>query len=116
MSGCKTNYGDKYTLGSLEIYFTKEISHDMVVDLGNYFRDNDLITDQKQSVQLTSTDMSSDNPGYVLNMILNQEYKKLPEEQELNLQLLEADLEKEVFGSANLNIVVCNENFNPIEE
>lgn len=108
--GCDASFGDKYTIGNLEIYFTpKNVGTHYVEDMGEYFQKNDLIQDQTHSIQLTS-----DQDGFIMRMVLNDAYKALPEEQTHNLALLEADIKKEVFNSLNFRIEVCNANFVPI--
>ena len=106
---CDASFGEKYTIGNLEIYFTKSVGKRFVVATGQYFNENDLIQDKQHSIQLTS-----DPKGYILKMVLNDEYKSLPEEQNHNLELLEKDIQAFVFDTLNFRIEVCNANFNPI--
>lgn len=114
-SSCQASYGEKYTLGNLEIYFTDEISDDYVKKTGRYFEKNGLIHDKKYSIQLTSSSLGSDKPGFILKMVLSEGNNKLPESELNNLKLLEEDIKKEVFNNENFSIMVCNENFNEIK-
>lgn len=108
---CDASFGEKYTLGNLEIYFTKSIGKQYVEDTGKYFNEHGLIQDSKHSIQL-----SSDEKSFILKMVLNPDFKSLPESQKLNLELLEKDIRETVFDSAEFRIEVCNANFVPINK
>lgn len=82
---------------------------------GRYFEKNGLIQDKKHSIQLTSSSLGSENPGYILKMVLSEGKNKLPGSELNNLRLLEEDIKKEVFNNENFSIMVCNENFNEIK-
>ncbi len=84
--------------------------------VGTYFEENDLILDEKHSIQLTSDPMGAENPGFIINMILNNEYDELPLEQEENLRLLEEDLGRTVYPNLNFRIEICDENFVPLNK
>tara|TARA_R110002050_G_scaffold49298_1_gene114638 strand:+ start:250 stop:594 length:345 start_codon:yes stop_codon:yes gene_type:complete len=110
-SSCGTSFGEKYTIGNLEIYFTEDISNRYVEGLGKYFNDHHLIQNETHSVQLTS-----DTESFILKMVLNDEYKSLPSAQKKNLELLTADLQHKVFRDLPFKIQICDMNFNPIEQ
>lgn len=78
--------------------------------MADYFRENNLLQEQPHSIQMTS-----DENGFILNMVLDDSYKTLPTEQNNNLALLEADIKEQVFEGLNFRIQVCNANFVPIE-
>ena len=99
----------------MEIYFTDDISQDYVLKTADYFEKNDLILNHKHSIQLTSSSLGSEDPGFRLKMILNKDEKALPAEDSLNLSLLEEDIKEKVFDGANFRIIVCNENFEEIK-
>ncbi len=116
---CGASFGEKYTVGNLEIYFTEEINKDFVENLGAYFVKNGLIGETTQSVQLTS-----DESSILLKMVLNKDHKRLPKSEENNLSLLEEDIYNTIFRENPaegryvdhaFRIVVCNENFIPIQ-
>lgn len=81
-----------------------------VVDMAAYFRENDLLLDEQHSIQMTS-----DQNGFILNMVLDDAFKSLPKDQDNNLALLEADIKEQVFDGLNFRIQVCNANFVPIK-
>ena len=67
LASCETSFGEKYTLGNLEIYFTPPgVSEKYVERLGAYFQANNLIQPNPHSVQLTS-----DPYSFVLKMVLD---------------------------------------------
>lgn len=109
ITSCGASFGEKYTVDNLEIYYTDEIAMHYVEDLANYFKTNKLIQPKKHSVQLTS-----DSNSFILKMILNEAYEKLPSQQQHNLELLTAELKASVFNGGNFRIEVCDINFNPI--
>ena len=111
MVGCNASFGDKYVVQDLEIYFTpKNVGKHYVVAMADYFKANDLILEQQHSIQMTS-----DEDGFILNMVLDADYKSLPLDQNNNLVMLEADIKEQVFEGLNFRIQVCNANFVPIE-
>ena len=111
ISSCSPKFGDKYVVKNLEIYFTSQnVGNHYVVAMADYFRANDLLLDKPHTVQLTS-----DQEGFILNMVLDSDYKTLPAHQNNNLNLLEADIKEQVFDGLNFRIQVCNANFVPIE-
>jgi hypothetical protein len=105
---CSKSFGDKKEFDNLEIYYTKT-PVDYVDGVGQYFKENDLILDHKHSVKLTSNQNS-----FVLKMILNQKYDKLPEPLEHDLYLLEEDIHQKVFADLNFKIEICDANFYPL--
>lgn len=110
MASCQASYGEKFTKGNLEIYFTADCES-FVKPLGVYFEENNLIFDHPHSMQLTSSDMGSEDPGFILKMVQTDSKKPLPQNKQDHLTSLELELEQEVFFGANLKIVVCDENF-----
>ena len=111
IGSCNASFGDKYVIQNLEIYFTpKNVGKHYVVAMADYFRENNLLQEQQHSIQMTS-----DENGFILNMVLDDSYKTLPTEQNNNLTLLETDIKEQVFEGLNFRIQVCNANFVPIE-
>lgn len=110
-ASCQTSFGEKYERGKLEIYFTEDVSKRYVEKTADYFEKNDLILDKKHSIQLTSSSLGSEDPGFILKMILNKNESELAAEDSVNLLLLEEDIKQKVFGGANFRIAICNENF-----
>ncbi len=96
-------------MDNLEIFYTDEIAFHYVEELGDYFEKNNLIQSEKHSVQLTST-----TSAFVLKMILNEDYDRLPLNQRRNFELLEQDIQQQVFKGANFKLEICDINFNPI--
>ena len=110
LASCETSFGEKYTIGNLEIYYTPPgVSEKYVERLGAYFKTNNLIQPQQHTVQLTS-----DPNGFVLKMVLDERYKELPASQLINFKLLEEDIKRVVFEDLNFRIEICNSNFIPL--
>jgi len=106
---CQTDFGERYTLGNLEIYFTKDVSKKYVEGVGKYFEENNLILDTKHAVQLTS-----DNKSFILKMILKTGLSEFPPNEESTLRWMEADIKEKVFEGLNFRIEVCDGNFNTL--
>ncbi len=109
-ASCNASFGEKYTLGNLEIYYTPEnVPKRYVEALGEYFRKNDLILDHKHSVQLTG-----DEKSHILRMIETEEGAGFPAEERYQLDLLERDIKANVFNGLEFRIEICNANFVPL--
>lgn len=107
---CEASYGEKFTKGNLEIYYTDDCAA-YVEPVANYFECNNLIQDQPHSIQLTSSSLGSEDPGFILKMIVSEKDKTIPEDQKYNIDVLERDLKKKVYNNSNFRIEICNENF-----
>jgi hypothetical protein len=110
ITSCQASFGEKYTRGNLEIYFTEEMKA-YVEPTADYFESHGLIQDKPHSIQLTSSDLGSENPGFILKMIVSDPGKEIPENEKYNVQELENDLKEKVFQDPNFRISLCNENF-----
>lgn len=77
----------------------------------DYFEENGLIQNEVHSIQLTSSALGSENPGFILKMVVSDPSKKIPENKMYNVKMLEQDLREEVFHDPNFRISLCNENF-----
>ncbi len=109
--GCTASFGEKYTFGNLEIYYTSEnVSDRLVIATGAYFKENDLILDHPHSIQLTSNETS-----YLVRIVLENPTEELTEIARINFQLLEDDLREKVFSDMNVKIELCNVNFNVVQ-
>lgn len=115
MSSCQASFGEKYVRGNLEIYFTKEMKS-YVETTADYFEENGLIQESKHSIQLTSSELGSENPGLILKMVESAPNTDIPSNQMNNISSLESELRDEVFLDPNFRIVICNENFVEIQK
>jgi hypothetical protein len=112
MLSCGASFGERLTYGNLSIYYTpRNVGIVYAQRLGQYFESNELIQDKQHAIQLTS-----DSKGFILRMVLNDNYEQLPEDQERNLELLETNIREDVFEGLNFRIEVCNANFVPLLE
>lgn len=111
---CQASYGEKYTKGNLEIFYTEDCSK-YVEPVADYFETNHLIQEKPHSIQLTSSSMGSENPGFIMKMIVTDNKQNIPEDQKYNISSLERDLKTKVYNDMNFRIEVCNENFVPID-
>lgn len=112
VAGCSASFGEKYTYKQLEIYYTPPAVNERYVEsLAQYFDQNNLLLEKKHSIQLTS-----DQESYVLKMVLNNQFNKFPEEKLDQINGLEQDIKEKVFNGLNFKIIICNENFIPLEK
>lgn len=108
--GCGVSFGEKYTIGNLEIYFDAEaVAERYVESLGDYYVTNNLISDKTQSVQLLF-----DAESFTLNVVQSDTQHEIQANEQYNLDLLEEDIKQTVFNGMNFRIQVCNANFVPI--
>jgi hypothetical protein len=109
-TSCGASFGEKYERGNLEIFYTDEMKT-YVEPLANYYEENNLIFDHKQSILLTSTTLGEDGGKFILKMVAEKD-KEIPlKKLNDNINSLEKHLIKEVFSGANLEIQICDENF-----
>lgn len=109
---CNASFGEKYTLGNLEIYYTpNNVPKRYVEALGEYFRKNDLILDHTHSVQMTG-----DEKSHILRMIETKPGMGFPAEERYQLDLLESDIKEKVFNGLEFRIEICNANFVPLNQ
>lgn len=106
---CGTSFGKKKEFGNLEIFYSDNVPIEYVKKTGTYFVDNNLVLDHKHSIKLTSN-----HNNFILKMILDTKFEKLPEEMERDVMLLEADIKTIVFNDANFKIEICDVNFYPL--
>ncbi len=108
--GCGNGNGKLYSVRNLEIFYTDDIQFKYVVELGNFFEQNNLIhLNKKHSVKLTSNSNS-----FVLKMILNDSLKSLPNNKLKELSYLEDAIAQNVFKNRNFAIEITDAYFNPI--
>ncbi|MGB1102171.1 MAG: hypothetical protein ACPG21_00940 [Crocinitomicaceae bacterium] len=107
---CGASFGERLTYGNLSVYYApRNVGIEYAQGIGEYFQENDLIQDNAHAVQLTS-----DENGFILRMVLSDEFNELPDHQEYNLNLLEKAIQASVFDGLNFRIEVCNANFVPV--
>ncbi|MBD3638498.1 MAG: hypothetical protein HUJ25_14190 [Crocinitomicaceae bacterium] len=110
VTSCQTSFGEKYTRGNLEIYYTEEMQS-YVEPVADYFEQNNLIFEHTHSIMLTSSKLGDGEGSLILKMVANKDKDIPSDERKTNITLLEQDLKKEVFGNASFRIAVCDENF-----
>ncbi len=93
----------------MEIYYSESVPEIYAKNIGNYFKDNNLVLDQKHSIKLTSNHNS-----FILKLILNEKYKTLPIAMQTELNALELDIKKSIFKDLNFNLEICDVNFYPL--
>lgn len=80
----------------------------------DYFFENQLVSNETQSIQLTSTKMSDGNEGVIYLKMIDKD-NSLNQAEQKQIALLEKDLGSTVFENTNFEIVICNDNFIAIE-
>ena len=105
LSSCVKGFGKKHENGNLEIYYTESVGINYVESLSQYYAENNLIGDEKQSIQLTT-----DTEQFLLRLV---SLESETEESKRNLELLEKDLANTVFKDRKFKIQLCDAFFNP---
>ena len=107
---CDSDYGNKVVGGKFTVYFTDVKDQELAEEIAVYFKENELITSQKQDLQLVRLKkklqlrMIANQPKAIVNMSF-EERKLLTE--------LQTSLYEEVVKSP-FDLVICDDKFEPI--
>lgn len=107
---CSGDYGNKVVGGNFTVYFTESKDQELSEKIALYFKENDLMSDQKQDVQLARV-----NDELQLRLIASsvENVKLMPFEERKLLTALKYNLQKEVFKKP-FDLVICNDKFEPV--
>lgn len=107
---CGSDFGNKVVGGNFTVYFTDVKDQELAEKIAVYFKENDLISSQKQDVQLVR-----ENKTIQLRLISSStdNIKSMPFEERKLLVALKYNLQKEVFKK-QFDLVICNDKFEPI--
>ena len=107
---CDSDYGNKVVGDKFSVYFTDVKDQKLAEEIAMYFKENELISSQKQDVQLVRL-----KKKLQLRIIANQskDIANMPFEERKLLTELQTSLHKEVI-EAPFELVICNDKFEPI--
>ncbi|MBU2020214.1 MAG: hypothetical protein KJ941_11270 [Bacteroidetes bacterium] len=108
---CQQNYGNKLESNELDLYYTRIEDENFARQVGNYWKNNNFLNDQKQSLQLDFIENT-----YYLKLISKDtsSLKNMSFEERNILITLQNDLRKEIFPKHNFNLVLCDNQFKPL--
>lgn len=111
LASCATDYGHRVSGGNLTVYFENKKDANLAEKVARYFKDNDLITNEKQDIQLVRK-----GEIYLLKLIAREtkEVKNMPAQERYELSRLQKDLKMTVFEGKVVQLVLCNDKFEPI--
>ena len=93
------------------VYFVDEIDEDKAKKVAFYWKENGLITGERQDLQIVKL-----SDSHQLNIIKSfEDVKIIPFEERKLLLNLQAKLEEEIFTDG-LEIIICNDKFESIHK
>lgn len=108
---CGGDYGNRVIGDNFTVYFTNKEDQKLAEDLALYFKENNLISSQKQDIQLTRA-----NKRFQLRLITRgstEQVKNMPFEERKLLTEFQTSLYKNVIKKP-FDLVICNNKFEPI--
>jgi len=107
---CNNDYGNKVVGGKFTVYFTDTKDQKLAEKIAVYFKENDLISNQKQDLQLARV-----NKTLQLRLIATspKNAQEMSFEERKLLTELQTSLYKNVFKKP-FDLVICNDKFEPI--
>lgn len=108
---CSDKHGNKVKGGNLTVYFTNEEDKSLATDLAILWKNNDLLTDESQDLQISRI-----GKGYVVNIIAREpkEVSKMTFAEHKALVDLQKMIRDSVFKEKSVDLIVCDNQFKPI--
>lgn len=108
---CGGDHGNRVVGDNFTVYFTNKKDQKLAEDIALYFKQNNLISNQKQDIQLTRF-----NKRFQLRLIATgskEQVKNMSFEERKLLTELQTSLYKNVIKKP-FDLVICNNKFEPI--
>lgn len=108
---CGSDYGNRVIGDNFTVYFTNKNDQKLAEEIALYFKENNLISNQKQDVQLSRV-----NNSLRLSLIAegsSEQVKNMSFEERKLLTELQTSLYQNVFNKP-FDLVICNDKFEPI--
>ncbi|MDC3252672.1 hypothetical protein OAU25_00295 [Crocinitomicaceae bacterium] len=111
LTACSQEYGNRVVGGNLSVHFTESKDETIASKLAVFWKENDLISETPQDIQLSRT-----NQGYRLSIIASNEFdpEQIRFKERKALLELRAMLENEVFLDKHFELVLSDNQFKPI--
>ena len=109
--GCSSDFGNKIIGGNLTVYYIEESDIDKAEEIAIFWKNNQLIPDEKQDVQLIKFEKE-----YKLKIISNDidNTKNMSFDERKLLLELQKNIKKAIFPDNTFELVICNNKFEPI--
>lgn len=108
---CGDDHGNRVVGDNFTVYFTYKKDQKLAEDIALYFKQNNLISNQKQDIQLTRV-----NNRFQIRLIAtgsSEQVKNMSFEERKLLTELQTSLYQNVFNKP-FDMVICNDKFEPI--
>lgn len=111
LQSCNSGFGNKMTNGELEIYYSDKKLAPLADSLGVFWKKNGFIGSRKQSLKIVEQ-----KDEFQLYMIQTKGIdSELTLDDQLLLEELKYQLDSAVFTTKQVQLVSCNEKFEPIQ-
>lgn len=111
LQGCNSGFGNKMTNGEIDIYYSDKKLADIADSLGMFWKKNGLVGTRKQSLKI-----SEGEKFYQLYLIQTKGIdNSLTLDDQLLLEELKYQLDSAVFKTKPVQLISCNEKFEPIQ-
>ena len=109
--GCSNDFGNKIIGGNLTVYYVEKSDIDKAEEIAIFWKNNQLIPDEKQDVQLIKFEKE-----YKLKIISNDidNTKNMSFDERKLLLELQKNIKKAIFPDNTFELVICNNKFEPI--
>lgn len=109
---CGMPMGDRVDAKNLQVYYWDGVAKKDAIAFSKYWKDNSFVGEDKQVIQLTK-----EGEGYVLKLIEKPAYhnERLTIDELSKLQELGRTLSREVFRGEQVEIVITDNTFRPID-
>ena len=110
-TSCSGDYGNKIIGEELSVFFVNSEDEQLAVDLAKYLKSRKLLSGNKQDVQLIRK-----GEGHIVKVIAvdPKDAKNMPLNERMLLLELQKELQDSVFTNNSVELMVCNEKFEPI--
>ena len=110
LTACTGGYGNKVGGGDFSVFFPDGKDEGVAIEIARYWKENDLITDKKQDIQLVSS-----GKDFALRLIAQDpdNLQNMPYSEQKLLYGLRDSLQRFVCDTCNLVIELCDDKFEP---
>jgi len=111
LGSCTDNTDSQVSGGDFTVHFDNPKDKQIAVKLGEFWKSEDLITSKKQDIKMVRT-----KSGFDLYLVstVRKPGDQLSFEEVEAISILKKRLENQIFRKESVEIIISNENFNPM--